>query len=200
MTDPTTSPAHPLPDGVSDTFVRPCLDCGTTIRVVASVEQPHDHKVLDDLESLPAFAWWEGFNAAAAGVVTLTADRDGWEQSSANWQQLHNNQAARRQAAEAKLAAVEARHVPWYKVNGKRQDHLVNVYGADVPAAHVCRVDGPEYERCEIDPESPDDSLHYVLACYECRAATEDGDPGYRLWPCATALAAGSLHAKVVTP
>jgi hypothetical protein len=66
MTQQTDRLAHPLPEGVSDTFVRPCLDCGDTIRTIAGTEQPHQHHQLDDDGSLAAHAWWEGHDAARA--------------------------------------------------------------------------------------------------------------------------------------
>lgn len=87
-----------------------------------------------------------------------------------------------------RIQAVEALHVPWYEVNGVRHDNLVHVSGEDVPADHICRV-GPEFQRCELDPVYPEDSVHVVPACSECRAVTEDGEPGYKLWPCRTRLA-----------
>ena len=49
---------------------------------------------------------------AAAGfgdVRAVEAERDGWEESSANWQQLHNNQHDRRKAAEKELAGLVAK-------------------------------------------------------------------------------------------
>lgn len=91
------------------------------------------------------------------------------------------------------VEAVQALHRPWYEVNGKRHDHLVTVCGSDLPDGHVFRVEGPEYDRCDpIDRENPEDSLHSVPACYECRCATDEGEPGYLLWPCDTARALGS--------
>jgi hypothetical protein len=42
-------------------------------------------------------------------VERLQKERDQWEESSANWQQLHNNEHGWRKAAEAKLARIEAR-------------------------------------------------------------------------------------------
>jgi hypothetical protein len=66
MTDPEkTQPnlAHPLPDGVSDTFVRPCLDCGNTVQVLGGVEQDHHCAAPRDPRELIAQAWWAGHDA-----------------------------------------------------------------------------------------------------------------------------------------
>jgi hypothetical protein len=84
------------------------------------------------------------------------------------------------------IAALLDLHKPWYEINGVRIDHTV-VFGNDVPEGHVCRV-GTRFDSCEPAIEE-----HYVLACVECRGTTEDGEPGYSLWPCPTArLAAGA--------
>lgn len=49
----------------TDTFVRPCHDCGTTIRVEAEVEQPHEHHTPAQGDGSPlVFAWWQGYEAA----------------------------------------------------------------------------------------------------------------------------------------
>lgn len=72
-------------------------------------------------------------------------------------------------------------HKPWYEIGGKRYEHLVLVGDPDdLPKDHVCRTTGDE--ACSEDFEE-----HYVPACTECRSTTDDGDPGYPLWPCATA-------------
>ena len=51
-------------EGVSGTFIRPCLDCGRTVYVVASVEQSHDCEPPDDARHGRAVAWWAGYEAA----------------------------------------------------------------------------------------------------------------------------------------
>ena len=61
--------AHPLPDGVSDTFVCPCIDCGETLHVVGGVQQPHEHRAEWDDGTLAAHAWWAGYEAASARFV-----------------------------------------------------------------------------------------------------------------------------------
>lgn len=100
---------------------------------------------------------------------------------------------AQRDQARAALDRVRALHRPWYEIDGVRHDNRVVVYGDDVPADHVCvkagdRADQFAFEQCTIEDDE-DDSEHYVLACYECRCTTEEGEPGYLLWPCATARA-----------
>lgn len=104
----------------------------------------------------------------------------------ARCQTTHERGCPRALAAESALRQVRELHVPWYVVNGVRHDHLVHVTGSEhLPADHVCRI-GTEWD-CEIDPEDSGWSTHAVLACYECRCPTEDGDAGYLLWPCKTA-------------
>jgi hypothetical protein len=85
--------------------------------------------------------------------------------------------AARDQA----LDEIKALHKNWYEVGGVR--HEMRVYSAEPPAGHVCLNpgDSPYGDVCDAE-----DGEHYVLACVECTAATDDGEPGYRLWPCAT--------------
>jgi hypothetical protein len=46
------------------TFYRPCLDCGITIEVVDTVEQPHDCQPLNDPRAAIARAWWAGHDRA----------------------------------------------------------------------------------------------------------------------------------------
>lgn len=278
--DQQTRLAHPLPEGVSDTFVRPCLGCGITIHVVDGRERDHLHHVFEADESRAAYAWWQGYEAgkdpssaahlahpsprasapnvpsvqvarrdryaealwgaadeairdahvpeefadqaravlavADSELAGLRAERDdferAWERSEEESAKLRasNDRWRARVARIEDLArlgtaavrreeelreGIEARHWPWYEVNGIRHDHTVMVYGADVPKGHVCRVDGNDYDRCVIDPEFPEDGEHVVLACYECRCPTDDGDPGYLLWPCATAALLASSPA-----
>lgn len=77
MTDPKneqqTTLQHPLPDGVSDTFVRPCLDCGNTVQVVDGAEQKHHCAAPRETRELIAQAWWAGFDAAREEAQTRTA-------------------------------------------------------------------------------------------------------------------------------
>lgn len=74
-------------------------------------------------------------------------------------------------------------HKPWWETNGVRHDHTVCIYSDDVGKVghdHVCRV-GFEWDNCD-----PENEQHYALACIECRQTTEDGDPSFPIWPCAT--------------
>lgn len=88
--------------------------------------------------------------------------------------------------ATRQVEAVRALHRPWYYgVDGVRRDHTVYAYGTDVPADHVCRI-GHGYDRCSINTDDPTDSGHQVLACVECRGASEDGEPVHSFWPCLT--------------
>lgn len=79
-------------------------------------------------------------------------------------------------------------HRPWYEFNGVRHDSTVLVTGDAVPADHVCRT-GPGHQSCITYDGHPEETEHEVLACIECRATTEDGDPGVLLWPCPTVRA-----------
>jgi hypothetical protein len=45
-------------------FVRPCLACGVTVRVVHSVAQPHDCECPKSLAEVVARAWWAGYDTA----------------------------------------------------------------------------------------------------------------------------------------
>ena len=62
--------AGPWPRGVAGTFTRPCLDCGTTIHVVDTVEQPHDCQPpltpTEETRALAANAYWTGYDAGVA--------------------------------------------------------------------------------------------------------------------------------------
>jgi hypothetical protein len=72
--DQQQTPNGNLTGAVTNTFVHPCLDCGTTVHVVAGQEQPHEHKVLRPGDGSPAaFAWWQGFDAARESALD---DRD----------------------------------------------------------------------------------------------------------------------------
>jgi hypothetical protein len=84
-------------------------------------------------------------------------------------------------ATIAGLRAVLDLHRPWYEVGGVRTDFTALAY--EVGSDHVCRT-GDAYDSC-----SPEDDEHYILACAECRAATEEGTEGYHLWPCDTVRA-----------
>lgn len=58
---------------MTDTFVHPCNECGTTIQVTAGVAEPHEHKEFgawtDD--SPAAYAWWQGHDAAQERISEL---------------------------------------------------------------------------------------------------------------------------------
>jgi hypothetical protein len=99
-------------------------------------------------------------------------------------------EAARPLMPEAQaLARVRALHVPhWTDNNGIRHENWVGLYGDDLPDDHRCHLtrdgSGVFEEICY-----PDGGEHVALACYECRTATEEGEPGYLLGPCATRAA-----------
>lgn len=95
----------------------------------------------------------------------------------------------------AVLDGVRALHRPWYEINGVRHDHRIPVCGDAVPADHVC------IDLClpHGDTEDPEDAEHEVLACYECRWPTDEGEAGYLLWPCATARALGPSPSRPTT-
>lgn len=85
--------------------------------------------------------------------------------------------------AEAAIERVRALHVPWYEASGKRYENRVYVPQCDMEHVtdHVCTLGDAYHAEACIPGEE-----HQVLACCECRQATEDGDPGYPLWPCPT--------------
>lgn len=59
---------------VSSTFIKPCLDCGTTVQVKDAREQPHEHRVFHKDDSPLAYAWWEGYDAARAPRIITTVE------------------------------------------------------------------------------------------------------------------------------
>lgn len=128
---------------------------------------------------------------SAGDAVSSTTRRDGFQ---GTWRDLSQISWGGGMARRAVAAEVLARHRPWYVVDtaGTRVEHRVYVAvedPAELPAGHVCvtEVDPARgrYEVCE-----PEEGEHQVLACWECRQFTDDGDPGaYLLWPCPTALA-----------
>lgn len=54
---------------ITDTFVHPCLTCGTTVHVVGGEEQPHECPAFATDESPAAYAWWQGREAAIAYLL-----------------------------------------------------------------------------------------------------------------------------------
>lgn len=85
-------------------------------------------------------------------------------------------------------------HKPWYEIQGVRHDHLVIVHPDDLAKIgheHVCRI-GSTWDNC--DPENEE---HQALACIECRQTTEDGDPAYPIWPCATIRAVDEAEGEL---
>ena len=60
-------------DTVTGNFVRPCLTCGATVRVVDSWEQAHDCQPPASGAELIARAWWNGHDNAAAEAERLRA-------------------------------------------------------------------------------------------------------------------------------
>lgn len=55
-----------LTTSMFDNFIHPCLDCGTTIRVVNGQRQPHECQTFGEQDSQVAYAWWQGYDAAKA--------------------------------------------------------------------------------------------------------------------------------------
>jgi len=54
-----------MPD-VTDTFTRPCLDCGSTLRIVGARERAHDCKPINDRAGAIAKAYWSGYDQGCA--------------------------------------------------------------------------------------------------------------------------------------
>jgi len=81
-------------------------------------------------------------------------------------------------------------HKPWYEINGVRHNQYVTVMADEVPEGHVCIEIG--FDRCQVEPDAPEDSEHSIPACVECRPNTVDGLAGHLFWPCPTALLAGA--------
>lgn len=131
--------------------------------------------------------------ADAETVLELTGierDEDGDADYAAAWERLHDIKAERYTQA-AQIAKVLARHVPWYEVQGVRHDHTLHVAWDDAPKGHVCRIGAqPEWDNC-----SREDEQHVVLACVECRGATDEGETGYLFWPCSTVRDLGGPRA-----
>lgn len=53
-------------DGSSDiaaTFVHPCLKCAATVRIIDTVEQPHECEPFESRAAAIARAWWTGHDA-----------------------------------------------------------------------------------------------------------------------------------------
>lgn len=87
----------------------------------------------------------------------------------------------------AQIEAVLKLHKPWYESGGVQHEHVLQVGWGDAPKGHVCRIGfTPDYDNCDREDET-----HAVLACVECRGATDEGEPGYLFWPCSTARALG---------
>lgn len=108
------------------------------------------------------------------------------------WHQLHNLQTKRKELAMLETKALDAierireLHTPTYVVDGVEYTHRVMVPGdeiAQLAPDHECVTAG--FDACEIYPDDPAASVHYVPACSECQVTVDDG-PGYRIYPCPT--------------
>jgi hypothetical protein len=64
MTTPTSDAV-----AVSDTFAHPCIECGTTVHVVNGQAQPHEHHQFGELDSIAAYAWWQGHAHGTSGTT-----------------------------------------------------------------------------------------------------------------------------------
>lgn len=64
-------------DTVTGNFVRPCLTCGNTVRVVDTVEQPHHCEAPGPVAELVARAWWAGYYAARSAAPSGEQRKEG---------------------------------------------------------------------------------------------------------------------------
>ncbi|HET6917325.1 MAG TPA: hypothetical protein VFH56_14625 [Acidimicrobiales bacterium] len=62
-------------DTVTGNFVRPCLTCGNTVRVVDTVEQPHHCEPPGPVAELVARAWWAGYDAARSDSAAPSGEQ-----------------------------------------------------------------------------------------------------------------------------
>lgn len=112
-----------------------------------------------------------------------------------SWTQLTREQNRRKElmALETRaldlLAQIAGLHTPhWTDAEGNRRTHYVLVdgeYVRDHLPEHQCIDIG--LDRCEVYDDDPSGSLHSVLGCVECQVTVNDGEHGYRIWPCPTA-------------
>ncbi|HET7690009.1 MAG TPA: hypothetical protein VFK41_06510 [Nocardioidaceae bacterium] len=59
---------------VTDTFVKPCLRCGMTTRVIGGTLLEHVCQTFDEKSSPAAYAWWQGYDAAGGRALLVAAD------------------------------------------------------------------------------------------------------------------------------
>lgn len=80
------------------------------------------------------------------------------------------------------IERIRAMHVPTYLVDDIEHTSYVLCGPDDVPADHVCVIDGDQ----ACDPAIDE---HLVPACVECRLVSDDMTPAFYIWPCPTARA-----------
>jgi hypothetical protein len=59
---------HLAAAGILTSFVHPCQVCGQTVRVVDSEAKAHVCQTFSAGDSLAAYAWWQGYDAAMASI------------------------------------------------------------------------------------------------------------------------------------
>ncbi|HXH77292.1 hypothetical protein [Nocardioides sp.] len=127
-----------------------------------------------------------------------TRNRHEWVNSGRaahTWHALHNLQTARKETIRMETLALDAitriraMHQPfWIDGDGDSRTYYVLIGGDEIDQYapdHVCIDIGTD--ACQVYDDEPASSLHSVPGCIECQVTHDNsGQPGNRLWPCAT--------------